>query len=248
MIKPRPYTEPHCSADRGGTSGTTVGPRTKRNASQGMRVSRGTSSAEAAASATGGSNVAWYTISPRSFCVRTVAFQVRRSGSASDSNPHVSARPSNAERSRGVCSATERAPANPPPSARHLPAHTRHSRPAGSGAMVLLETPPITTSSTRSKTAAAAAAASAPPPRRPSRSTLAPEEASVAAGAEDEASEPSVVPPRERSGGATRPTATARRAYAGRRNAPREVRAGARAPNARGATEDAMCVGARGDE
>ena len=81
--------------------------------------------------------------------------------------------------------------------------------------MVLLETPPITTSSTRSKTAAAAAAASAPPPRRPSRSTLAPEEASVAAGAEDEASEPSVVPPRERSGGATRPTATARRAYAG---------------------------------
>ena len=113
--------------------------------------------------------------------------------------------------------------------------------------MVLLETPPITTSSTRSNTAAAAAAASAPPPRRPSRSKLAPEAASAAAGADDEESEPSVVPPRERIG-ATRPTENARGARAGSRNAPREVRAGARTPNARGATEDAMCVGARGDE
>ena len=41
MISPRPYTEPHCSADNGGTSGTTVGPRTSRNAFQGMRVSGG---------------------------------------------------------------------------------------------------------------------------------------------------------------------------------------------------------------
>ena len=122
---------------------------------------------------TGGTKDAWYTTSPRLFCVRTVAFHVRRAGSSSDSRPQTMEMPSKAVRSSGVLRATERHPVNPPPWVLHLPAHTRQSRPARSGPMALELTPPMTTSSTRSQAWAATATASDAPERRSRRSKLA---------------------------------------------------------------------------
>ena len=127
MIKPRPYTEPPTPRTSGGTSGTVLGPRTKRNAVQ-RSASREGRLGEAARPGDGETNVAWYTISPRSFCVRTRA-RGPALGLASDSNPHVSARPSNAERSRGVC-VFARARAGGHARARAAPAH-HQALPAG---------------------------------------------------------------------------------------------------------------------
>ena len=86
----------------------TTGPRTRRKDSHGMRISAGFSFESE--EETGGTKDAWYTTSPRLFCVRTVAFHVRRCGSSSDSNPHDMAMPSKALRSNGVLSTTVRAP------------------------------------------------------------------------------------------------------------------------------------------
>ena len=60
MIKPKPNTETHCSADRGGTSGIMVGPRTRRKFDHGIFVSAGTAVCSFPAT-TVGTNVAWYT-------------------------------------------------------------------------------------------------------------------------------------------------------------------------------------------
>mmetsp|Transcript_1774 Transcript_1774/g.4017 ORF Transcript_1774/g.4017 Transcript_1774/m.4017 type:complete len:201 (+) Transcript_1774:812-1414(+) len=172
MMSPRPNTDLHWSAESGGTPGTTMGPRTSLKADHGRRIvssSLGARGEPRSCLATGGTKVAWYTTSPRLFWVRSVAFHVRRLGSSSLSSAHDMAMPSKVLRSSGVCSDTDRAPVKPPPSVRHLPAHTRHARPARSAPMLLLLMPPITTSSTRSN---APAAASGPPRLRSSRSQL----------------------------------------------------------------------------